>query len=123
MNFYIKSEKKKAEARAEKLKTQLGIEHTNILSDRQLRNHIVHFDERLDSWAKNSLGHCVVDQNIGDMQRAISGIPATDFLRNYNPQTLEYTFLNQAFNLQHILDAITQLSQAIQNYQLNRQRK
>lgn len=111
-----------AKARATYLKTQLGIDETNILSNRKLRNHITHFDERLDTWAKNSLRHIVVDQNIGDMQRAISGVPTTAFLRNYNPQTLEYTFLNQPFNLQNILTAINGLSQSIQTYQLNQQR-
>jgi hypothetical protein len=113
---------KQAKTRATHLKTQLGIDDAvNILSNRDLRNHITHFDERLDTWAKSSLGHAVVDQNIGDMQRAISGVPTTAFLRNYNPQTLEYTFLNQSFNLQNILTAMNELSQSIQTYQLNQQ--
>ncbi|HAU1554438.1 TPA: hypothetical protein JBI73_05975 [Legionella pneumophila] len=118
-----KNSKKQAKTRATHLKTQLGIDEGNILNNRELRNHITHFDERLDTWAENSLGHNVVDQNIGDMQRAVSGVPTTAFLRNYNPQTLEYTFLNQPFNLQNILNAINDLSQSIQTYQLNQQRE
>lgn len=115
--------KKQAKTRATHLKTQLGIDEANILNNRDLRNHITHFDERLDTWAISSLGHNVVDQNIGNMQRAISGVSTTAFLRNYNPQTLEYTFLNQSFNLQNILTAINDLSQSIQTYQLDQQRK
>ncbi|HHT9910529.1 TPA: hypothetical protein ACT9LC_001695 [Legionella pneumophila] len=121
ISFLLWPTRNKAKTRATHLKTQLGIDEANILSNRDLRNHITHFDERLDTWAKSSLGHNVVDQNIGDMQRAVSGVPTTAFLRNYNPQTLEYTFLNQSFNLQNILTAINDLSQSIQTYQSNQQ--
>ncbi|HHL3492496.1 TPA: hypothetical protein ACQ53F_001326 [Legionella pneumophila] len=122
ISFLLWPTKSNANVRATHLKTQLGIDETNILSNRKLRNHITHFDERIDTWTKNSLGHIVVDRNIGDMQKAISGVPTTAFLRNYNPQTLEYTFLNQSFNLQNILTAINDLSQSIQTYQSNQQR-
>ncbi|CAM4477722.1 MAG: hypothetical protein LEGION0403_FIIPPAGN_02828 [Legionella sp.] len=41
--------RKKGRQRAEYLRTYLKLEKDNILHNRDLRDHLVHFDERLDS--------------------------------------------------------------------------
>jgi hypothetical protein len=45
---------KKAEGRGEKLRRLTGLPDQHVLSDRRLRNHIEHFDERLDIWTATS---------------------------------------------------------------------
>ena len=102
-----------AKKRAKYLRTELGITDDNILKNSALRNHIVHFDERLDTWANNSKGHNFVDQNIGVM---IIGLDQTNYLRNYNPQNYEYTFLNEVFNLKKIQSAIEEMYHAVKTH-------
>ncbi len=45
---------------------------------RQLRNHLEHFDERLDMWVQNFDGHAFFDMNI---VTGAKGFPAKAFLR------------------------------------------
>jgi hypothetical protein len=42
--------REKSKARGEHLRALTGLPETHGLSDRKLRNHIEHFDERLDAW-------------------------------------------------------------------------
>lgn len=80
--------------RCEYLRDKLNIQNS-ILEDRTLRNHLTHFDERLGKWASNSRGHNFIDQNIGDIDRLVAGVGQTDFIRNYNPRTHTYLFLEK----------------------------
>ena len=53
--FYPPSNLKIHQLRAEKLRESYQIEDSNILKDRKFRNHIEHFDEKLDKFLKSSI--------------------------------------------------------------------
>jgi thiamine kinase-like enzyme len=106
---------KKGRKRAEYLRTYLKIEQDNILHNRDLRNRLVHFDERLDNWVDKSKRHNFVDQSIGDVHKLIKGVEAIDYIRNFNPATMEYIFLNEKFNLRDIQVAIEQIKRLLSN--------
>lgn len=109
---------KRGRKRAEYLRTYLKIKKDNILHNRDLRNHLVHFDERLDRWVEQSKRHNFVDQSIGDVHRLIKGVDSTDYIRNFNPANMEYIFLSEKFNLRDIQLAIDQIKKTIEQNRL-----
>ncbi|HAT2139348.1 TPA: hypothetical protein I8027_001776 [Legionella pneumophila] len=110
--------REKSKTRAEHLRKILNIDEQNALKDRTLRDHLVHFDERLDNWANNSKRKNFVDHCIGDIKKLVSGVDSTDYIRNFNPNNMEYIFLNETFNLNDILNAIIQIKNNIETNNL-----
>lgn len=53
--FYPPSNLRIHQLRAEQLRKSYKIEESNILTNRKFRNHIEHFDEKLDEFLKSSL--------------------------------------------------------------------
>jgi hypothetical protein len=53
-------------------------QNVDLKQFRRLRNHLEHFDERLDMWVKNFSGHAFFDMNI---ITGTKGFPAKTFLR------------------------------------------
>ncbi len=65
---------------------------------RRLRNHLEHYDERLETWFKKSKVHNYADMNIVP-RSAIRGIDPKDFLRNLDPNTLRFMFQAEDYEL------------------------
>jgi len=79
---------------------ELGLseEELELHRARRLRNHLEHYDERLETWFKESKAHNYADMNI--MPRsAIVGIDPKDFLRNLDPNTLRFMFQREDYEL------------------------
>jgi hypothetical protein len=70
-----------------------------IPSIRKLRNHLEHFDERLDTYVKNYMGQPFLDCNIVTGTR---GFPDKDFLRAIDGNGNIYKFYGENFNLTEI---------------------
>ncbi len=64
---------------------------------RRLRNHLEHFDERLDKYVKNYKGQAFFDNNL---VTGSSGFPKDDYLRALDGDT--YKFYGEDFNLGEI---------------------
>jgi hypothetical protein len=73
----------------------------HALEDRSLRNHIEHFDERLDTWASSSRSFNFVDLNIMPIG-AIQGIPQSEIFRQHDSQTNKFYFRGESFDIQSI---------------------
>lgn len=97
-----------AAARADHLRRQLGIVSPHTLENRDLRNHIEHFDERLDDWASSStsLNHC--DLNIMPLG-AVGGLNPSDNFRQFDPATKIFHFRGDAFDVQALATAVSVL--------------
>lgn len=94
--------------RAEHLRQVLGIGDGHALERRNLRDHLEHFDERLDTWAQETSHGAVIDMNVGPVALIVGGpaVGAGDFIRNFDPQTKIFTFRGDAFNVQQLVDAV-----------------
>lgn len=78
-----------------------------------LRDHLEHFDERLDKIITDSRGN-IVDQNISiGGTLPISGIPRKCFLRNL--ENGKYTILGDSFNINKLADLIIKIENHIKN--------
>ena len=71
---------KRAVLRATELRNELGLPKEHILKSRKLRNHLEHFDERIDDWEEHSKNKNFAQDYIGP-PNAIAGIARTDSMR------------------------------------------
>jgi hypothetical protein len=69
-----------------------------------LRNHLEHFDERLDMWIDRYDGHAFFDKNI---VTGATGLPDTAFLRALNGRT--FMFHGESYDLDEVHDTVTQV--------------
>jgi len=101
-------------ARGEFLRNELGVSDSFLIKQRDPRNHLEHYDERLDDWASSSQRHNIADMNI--MPRsAIQGIDPSDFMRNLDPTTLAFYFTDEDYDLHGFaseMEAIRQSTEA-----------
>ena len=104
--------KEAVRARARHLRQLLGLPDEHVLKSRRLRNHIEHYDERLDDWIDKSRNHNIVVDMIGP-RNAIGGdgIDDSDIFRSYDPATKTFYFRGERFDIQEIADGISEVYQ------------
>jgi hypothetical protein len=79
------------------------------LKSRKLRDHLEHFDERLDQWVLTSARRNFVQDTIGPWGRAIVGIEESDCMRWYDPESKKFLFRGESVDLQALVSAIDTL--------------
>lgn len=102
--------------RSRALKNEYGIEENNPLKHRKLRDHLEHYDERLDHWRNNSTHRNIASDTIGP-SNAISGLQETDMMRWFDPSRNYFRFRGEEYNLQEIataIDLLLPISQAVE---------
>ena len=97
------------------LRQSLSIMNDSPLANTDLRNHLEHYDERLDRWHQNSSNHFYVDYGFGPRETAIRGVPDSDIFRFFDPQTNEVIFWGEHYAMQPLVDAVCQLLPIAQN--------
>ncbi|WP_338759329.1 hypothetical protein [Massilia sp. METH4] len=96
--------------RGEELRRLFGVDDTAAFKDKRLRNHLEHFDARIDEWLSDTTMGSHVDLNIGPLE--LVGAYATDLrdvLRNYDPYKGEFTFRGESYDLVPIHAALEQV--------------
>ncbi len=91
--------------RARELREMLGVDDAHPLAKRDLRNHLEHYDERLDSWVKESERHNFVDRWIGP-RAGIQGVDDKDILRLFDPVANLFIFRGESFAIQGLVDGL-----------------
>ena len=92
--------------RGEELRDSVGVTESSPINSRDLRNHLEHFDERLEEWT--SLG-------IGMVKRCIGGTGSFDVLNpmaclgTFNQETFTFKFHHDTLDLRPLRDAIDAL--------------
>jgi len=95
--------------RSRELRETLNLpDDEHALKSRKLRDHLEHFDERLDEWEKSSSNRNYVQDLIGP-RGSISGIQDTDMMRWFDPTTNDFLFRGESYNLQVLATAIKSL--------------
>ena len=106
--YKLRINKIKKVRRAAELRDELGLPEEHALRNRQLRDHLEHFDERIDDWEEHSQNKNYVQDNIGP-ENAIVGIDKTDMMRWFNPTNDTFLFRSETFSLQDIATALEKL--------------
>jgi hypothetical protein len=94
----------RARDRGEYLRTVLSVPDNHPLRTRTLRDHLEHFDERLDQWCQETTHGGIIDLCIGPASSFVKGavVGRGDFLRVYEPDRKVFTFRGAEFNIQEI---------------------
>ena len=92
------------------LRALLDIDDSNALSDRTLRNHFEHYDERIDDWISSTHSSVYVDQIIGPPPGFLRQFPQ-NAQRGYDPSTQTVTFRGESLNLASMLRALDDIRQ------------
>lgn len=94
--------------RATCLRNLYQLNDDNCLSNRTLRDHLEHYDERLDHWRQTSAHHNIVSDTIGS-PNSIVGLADADMMRWFDPSSNSFRFRGEVFNLQELATAIDRL--------------
>lgn len=103
------------------LASVLEIPNLPLLADRDLRNDLDHYDERLVSWIKEAypVRMSVSDLTVGDI--TVKGRPGTKHLRHYDPSTTVYTFENHKTVLKDLRQELLGLQKFLDCFRLQDQ--
>jgi hypothetical protein len=86
----------------------VNLDGIDIASARTMRNHLEHFDERLDKWVANHQGYAFFDMNIAT---GSIGFPYQFALRALDGDTLR--FLGEEYNLPELHAGILQIDRLL----------
>ena len=109
--------------RAEKLRALYEIEDTSPLRNRALRDHLEHFDERLDEWRRTSTHRNIANDLIGP-KNMIVGLADTDMMRWFDPSDRLFRFRGEEYDLQGLasqIDRLLPLSKHLEEHLWNAQ--
>ena len=87
------------------LRESLSITDGSPIANVDLRNHLEHYDERLDRWYRTSEQHNHADYMVGPPMM-ISGIAPTDVFRHFDPVSGVVIFWGEHYNLSELVEAI-----------------
>jgi hypothetical protein len=109
--YRMKPERRdRMQSRSARLREALALpEGDHPLRSRELRDHLEHFDERLDEWAATSEHHNLAQDIIGPPE-ALAGIKPTDRMRWYDPYTATFHFRGEVYSIQQVIDALNELA-------------
>ena len=104
LSRYFWPVRKGHEARAGRLREAFAMDETSPLFNRDLRNALEHFDERLDHYVATGLVGYVFPEYVGAKPKE-DGVPG-HFFRAYFPDTGEFRLLNEEFKIQPLADEL-----------------
>ncbi len=100
--------RKQSKTRGEELRTLLGIDESNILSDRKFRNHFEHYDERIEDWFEKSGSAVYTDSSINPFGSIWESNPP-NLHRGYSPLTQTLTFRGESVDLATLLNVLEEI--------------
>jgi hypothetical protein len=107
--------KKDAQARGVELRQATGTGDGSALADRKLRNHIEHFDERLDTWVAQSSGW-FIDANISPGSASQLVRPSAEgasALRHFDSEAIAIEFRDERYELKPLLEEMARVCRVV----------
>jgi hypothetical protein len=94
---------------AAQLRRQLGVADESPLRFRTARDHLEHFDERLETWAETSPQRNLLDANIGSTG-PLPAVRAEDWMRHLEDTEMSFIFQAERYPLRPLVAAIQELA-------------
>ena len=95
-------------ARGKQLRELLGIDDNNLLSDRTLRNHFEHYDERIEDWFDSNNSAVYMDSRIDPFEPTPLRLPQL-FQRSYDPISRTLSFRDESIDLAAVLASLSEI--------------
>lgn len=95
--------------RAERLRAEIKVDVESLEQFKKLRNHLEHFDERLDEHLRNN-DTGIVDSNISNGPlRSLIAVSGALYLRNLDSSTLTFAFVGEEYHLATLLTTVERI--------------
>jgi hypothetical protein len=92
------------------LRESLDVADDSPFRPTRFRNHFEHFDERLDTWWRESTNHNIAVANIGARGSSIGGLEVKEMFRQYDPDTDELIFWGEVYPLGEVVAGLQRLA-------------
>jgi len=110
--FWPTSNRPRAKRRGNYLRNSLTLSNTHPLSKMALRNHLEHFDDRLDEWAENNKRSWIADEIVG-APSMLGSFDSSEIFRLFDPNTSSFIFRGEVYNIQDIEDGRSDITRRI----------
>lgn len=90
------------------LNGHLDLSGVDLKSFRHLRNHLEHFDERLDQWVRDFEGHALFDMHV---ITGAKGFPVKAYLRTFDGGT--FKFHRESYNMAELCSTILEVDRQV----------
>ena len=104
LSRYFWPVRKGHEARGKRLRESFDIDESSPLFNRDLRNALEHFDERLDKYVSSGMVGYIFPEYVGPKPED-NGVPG-HFFRAYFADSGEFRLLNEEFKIQPLADEL-----------------
>jgi len=104
LSRYFWPVRKGHEARGQQLRETFVIDESSPLHNRDLRNALEHFDERLDKYVELEVVGCIFPEYVG-RKPGNDDVPG-HFFRAYFVDSGEFRLLNEEFKIQPLVDEL-----------------
>ena len=94
--------------RGSSLRELFSLGDASPLESRVLRDHLEHYDERLDHWSNTSPNRNIASDTIGP-PNAIVGLEPSDTMRWFDPTNNAFRFRGEEYALQPLATAVDEL--------------
>lgn len=109
----------RADQRSEYLRSLLGIPARNQghrVEKHELRDHLEHYDERLDSWHDESPNKIYIGRIYGNSAGLVAGHDPKDVIEEYDPTTKIFKFRDKPYQLQDMHDGLKDIENRMYQY-------
>jgi len=93
----------------------LGIPLTSVIHQRAMRNHLEHYDERLQAWIQKFGPEVNIGINNIGPRSAIQGLNMI-FVSHYDPATTIFTFVNEDYDLSMLHSEAMEIGEKASNW-------
>lgn len=104
--------------RGEQLRRLLDIDENNILANRKFRNHFEHYDERIETWFKESKSNVYRDLSLSPFKPSWRGSLPENSHRAFDQVKRIVTFRGETLDLNEILNALLDIQSKCKPYVL-----
>lgn len=102
--------------RGETLSKLLSVQDTSVIHTRSLRDHVEHFDERLDQWAASSPNRIFLTDFIGPANLVVIQGQNGPVHRRYDPVTGTFVFLGDTIDLVAIRSELVRIGSSAESF-------
>ena len=104
--------------RGERIRELLKVENDNIISDRKFRNHLEHYDERIEEWFSNQSSAVYTDLAMNPSMYHRSQGMSNNSHRGYNSYNDTLVFRGESLDLSAVLQALQEVKFSCRYYTL-----
>ena len=108
-----KIEKERAQLRTRILRELIGISEEHPLSKREWRNHLAHYESRIDDWLATSVNMNIARRIVGPIGRVIAGLNEHEIFEQYDPTNHVFYFRGAKYPINEIQSDINEIATLI----------